>query len=136
MSNSCPYYSQNCSQGCCDVYGSCPLYYSDCYSYYTTNTSTSTVPTGIIVGAICGVVGFIVLISLLVWCNRRRMMQRALRNQAMLNQTGMMQNMTGMNMMNMQPNFNPMMQQPPMMQPMMGTPFGMNNGPIGQPMGY
>ena len=63
-------------------------------------------------------------------------MQRALRNQAMLNQTGMMQNMTGMNMMNMQPNFNPMMQQPPMMQPMMGTPFGMNNGPIGQPMGY
>ena len=93
---------------------SCP-YISDCYSYYS--SSIFTVPTDFIVGAICCVLGFITLISLiLLWCYLRTM-QRALRNQAITNQTILRQNTKGMmNMMNMQPSFNPMMQQPPMMQ--------------------
>lgn len=137
MSSSCPSYSQSCSMNCCDVYGSCPISSSSCYNYYDSYYySSSSLPLGAIIGIVCGIVAFVVVISLSVYCRRRRLQEMAMRNQMALGQKMMIaQNMNAMN----GPSYNPMMNQPPMMQPMMGAPYGMDpmgmGGPIGNPMG-
>ena len=71
MSAYCNYYSQNCNYNCCDVYGYCPAYSSNCYFYYYNNDSAAVLTTGAIIGLVVGIVCLIGLIVLVVFLCRR-----------------------------------------------------------------
>lgn len=69
-------YSQYCWAGCCDVWGYCPSYTSNCYYYYSSDTSSSTTSTSNMTGMIIGVtvgpiLGMIALVIILTCVFRR-----------------------------------------------------------------
>lgn len=78
MSAFCDAYSQNCSYRCCDRYGQCPYYSSDCYYYYNTNSSGVKLSPGATAGVAVGVILFFVGIGLLIYFCRRRQAQMAI----------------------------------------------------------
>jgi hypothetical protein len=66
MSIYCPSYSQNCYHDCCDYYGNCPIFASDCYNYYHNRITAGT-----IIGIVIGILFFITFIILIVYFCRR-----------------------------------------------------------------
>jgi hypothetical protein len=134
MSNNCNIYAQSCEYSCCDYNGFCTTSSSNCYYYYNGNVS-AVLSIGAIIGIVIGCLAFVgAIIGFSCWLIRRRRLNMPFKTGG----GGMTVVMTGgLNQTEMSgypPNYgqaynqqqnygqtayNPMMQQPPLGQPIM-----------------
>lgn len=129
MSSYCDSWSQNCSYRCCDRYGSCPYYSSDCYYNYSTSSYTLDLSSGAKAGIAVGVVLFFVGLGLLIYFCRRR-------NQIPIQSSSFPMEQTTVIIPGQQPGYaQPGYGAQPFGQPY-GTPAPYGAQPFGQPQMY